>query len=198
MDIGRPLLLQTIAAPVATQLGRFILAQAVTASSLAMYGLASQVFLALQGLISMAGLTLWPLFAKQRSRGERVRPFSISALFAVCAALCGTVFSAVSGPFFALVSGNEIDVSLELLIAFTMMLTVQAALYPLGMFLMDADGARFQTIPVVTMVVANVAISMYLSHTIGVVGPVVATIVATTVCQIVPYSIHIARVLRKR
>jgi O-antigen/teichoic acid export membrane protein len=197
MDIGRPLLLQTIAAPVATQLGRFILAQTVTAASLAMYGVASQVFLALQGLISMAGLTLWPLFAKQKANGERVRPFAISAVFALGAAACAAVVCVFSGPFFALVSGGKIEVSFTLLFAFSGMLVVQAALYPLGMFLMDAEGARFQTVPVVSMVVTNVLLSVVLSHAIGVEGPIIATIVATTVCQIIPYCVHISKQLRR-
>jgi O-antigen/teichoic acid export membrane protein len=193
MDIGRPLLLQTIAAPVATQLGRFILAQTVTASSLAMYGVASQVFLALQSLISMAGLTLWPLFARQKANGERVRPFTISAVFALGAALCSLIVCALSGPFFSIITDGQIDVSLSLLIAFSGMLVVQAALYPLGMFLMDTDGARFQTVPVVAMVVINVLLSVIFSQTIGVEGPIIATIIATTMCQIVPYCVHILK-----
>jgi O-antigen/teichoic acid export membrane protein len=84
-------------------------------------------------------------------------------------------------------------VSLSLLIAFSGMLVVQAALYPLGMFLMDTDGARFQTVPVVAMVVINVLLSVIFSQTIGVEGPIIATIIATTMCQIVPYCVHILK-----
>jgi O-antigen/teichoic acid export membrane protein len=197
MDIGLPLLVQTIASPVASQLGRFILAQTVTAHQLAIYGMAAQVFFALQGVIAMAGMTLWPVFARQRANGERARPFAISAMFAGGAAVCALIVCVASGPFFALISNGEIVVPWSVLIAFSAVLIVQAALYPLGMYLMDKDGARFQTVPVLVMVIVNIGLSVILAPILGVVGPIIATAVATFTCQVVPFAIHIAGRIRR-
>jgi O-antigen/teichoic acid export membrane protein len=197
MDIGLPLLVQTIASPVASQLGRFILAQTVTAQQLAVYGMAAQVFFALQGVIAMAGMTLWPVFARQRANGERARPFAISAMFAGGAAVCAFIVCVASGPFFALISNGEVVVPWSVLIAFSAVLIVQAALYPLGMYLMDKDGARFQTVPVLVMVVVNIGLSVVLAPALGVVGPIIATAVATFTCQVVPFAIHIAGRIRR-
>ena len=197
MDIGLPLLIQTIAAPLAIQLDRVVLAQNVSAGELAMYGVAAQVFFALQSLFSTAGLTLWPTFARRMANGERVRPFSASALFAIAAAVCASIVCLVSGPFFGLLTNEQITVPWTTLLAFSAMLTVQAGLYPLGMFLMDKKGARFQTIPVLVMVTLNVSLSVLLARGIGVPGPILATVVATVVCQIVPYTFYIASRFRR-
>jgi O-antigen/teichoic acid export membrane protein len=193
MHIGLPLLVQTIAAPIALQFGRFILAQTVSAEDLAVYGVAAQVYFALQSLISMAGLTLWPMFARQRANGQRARPFAISAAFAGAAALCAAAVWLLSEPFFRLLSGGELRVPEEVLLGFSLVLVIQAALYPLGMFLMDEAGARFQTVPVLLMVTLNVSLSFFLASSIGVPGPLFATAIATLVCQVVPYTIYIKR-----
>ena len=56
---------------------------------------------------------------------------------------------AVRGPLFAFITHGVIAMSSGSLLLFGGMVTAQAALYPLGMFIMDREGLRFQVLPVV-------------------------------------------------
>jgi O-antigen/teichoic acid export membrane protein len=193
MHIGLPFLVQTVATPLATQLDRIILAQVVSAAELASYSLGSQVFIACYSLFAAAGLTLWPYFAKQRSQGIASRPFAIAGLFAALAFVLGSIIFFLGPPLFDALSAGRVAVSTPVLVAFAAVLVVQAALYPLGMYLMDPKGVRFQTIPVLLMVVSNVLLSIVLARVFGIIGPLIATAVTVSVFQLVPFAVYVSR-----
>lgn len=197
MDMGWPMLAQLLATPLSMQSQRFVLAQFVSAASLAQYAMAGQFFFALQGLVSAAGLTLWPRYAKARASGHRTTgPFIMAACFAGGVVLF-TAGMLVVGPWvFGFISGGKVEVPVEIILAFGAMVAAQAALYPLGMFMMDTAGVRFQVAPTLVMAATSVALAFLLTPSFGAVGPMLGNAAAVTVCQIVPYSLRIRRLER--
>lgn len=194
MDVGWPMLAQTVTYPIAVGTQRYILAQFGSARDVAEYGVAGQVFFALNSLVLAAGVALWPHFAKRRHQGSlSTGPFGISALFAGGIAGATAVIWLVGPWLFAFISNGELDVRPATIIAFGAMVTMTAALYPLGMFIMDKPGIRFQVIPTLAMALVSVALAVILTPALGILGPLVAVVIAIAFCQYVPYAIYIRR-----
>ena len=82
LQLAWPLLVQMVALPIAMQTGRIVLSHRGDAAELAEYNLAAQLFGVVLGGIAMAGLALWPWFARGRSEDTRHRPWRATAVFA--------------------------------------------------------------------------------------------------------------------
>jgi O-antigen/teichoic acid export membrane protein len=195
MDVGWPMFAQMLAAPLSLTLPRYILAQTASHQELAQYALAGQVFFAFQALIGAAGVTLWPAYARARAAGGVTRggPFLMSGLFTVGAAGATAVVVVVGPWFFAIVSKGEVAVGTPIVLAFGAMIVMQAALYPLGMFIMDKPGIRFQVAPALLAAASTVVLSVFAAPAWGVVGPLLSNAVSVLVIQIIPFAIYIRR-----
>lgn len=194
MDVGWPMLAQLITYPIAVATQRYVLAQTGSHTEVAEYGVTGQVFFALNGLVFAAGIALWPLFARRRHRGELTRgPFLLSLLFAASIA-AATAFVWLIGPWlFDFISNGEIDVRPTTILCFGAMVMMTAAVYPLGMFIMDKPGIRFQVIPTLSMAALSLTLSIVLAPMIGIIGPLLGTAFALLVCQYIPFLIYIRR-----
>lgn len=194
MHIGWPMLVQLISAPLSVALLRYILAQSGTTQEVAEYGAVGQVFFAINGVIAAGGLALWPLFTRSRARGTLTRgPYLISAVFAAGAAVMCALVWAVSPWLFDFITDGSLDVSSATVIAFGLMVVCQAALYPLGMFLMDEAGIRFQMIPVALMTISTIVLALSITPALGAGGPVIANAASVLVFQVIPFAVYIAR-----
>lgn len=194
MHIGWPMLVQLVSAPLSVALLRYILAQSGTTHEVAEYGAVGQVFFAINGVVAAGGLALWPLFTRGRARGTLTRgPFLIAALFAAGAAVICALVWAVSPWLFAFITDGSLQVSGETVVAFGLMVVCQAALYPLGMFLMDEAGIRFQMIPVALMTVSTIALALTITPALGAAGPVLANAASVLVFQVIPFAVYIRR-----
>lgn len=194
MDVGWPMLAQMLSAPLSITAQRYVLAQSSSPQSVAEYAAAAQVFVAVLGVISATGVALWPRFAHERAQGRLTRgPFLFSAAMAGgTAALCLLVWQARE-PLFGFTTNGTLTVGSELVLAFGAMVTLQAALYPLGMFIMDKKGIRFQVIPTLTMAVSSLGLAMLITPHVGVAGPVLSNCVCVLAAQVIPYVIYIRR-----
>jgi O-antigen/teichoic acid export membrane protein len=194
MDVGWPMFAQLLAGPLSLTLPRYILAQSASHTQLAEYALAGQVFFALQALIGAAGLTLWPAFTKARAAGRITRgPFFISAIFGG-SAIAATLIVILIGPwFFGIVSRGEVAVSVPVILSFGLMTTCQALLYPLGMFIMDRPGIRFQVVPALAMAASTVVLTILTAPTLGVVAPLLMNAVSVIAFQLIPFTVYIRR-----
>lgn len=194
MDVGWPMLAQMVTYPIAVGSQRYVLAQYGTPTDVAEYGVAGQVFFALNGLVMAAGVALWPQFARRRHRGELRRgPYLLSLLFggAVAAA---TLFVWLIGPWlFEFITRDELEVRTSTILSFGCMIMLTAAVYPLGMFIMDKPGIRFQVIPTLAMAAVSIVLSIFLTPLLGIVGPLLGVAFALIVCQVIPYVIYIHR-----
>jgi O-antigen/teichoic acid export membrane protein len=195
-DLAWPMLVQMISLPIAMQTGRILLSHQGTAVDLARYNLAAQLFGVVLAAVSTAGLALWPHFARARSQSVKASPFRASLVFTT-AGIALALLLAVLLPFLVpLVTDGEFGLGLPLVAAFVVFTIVQAAKYPVGMYMTDAAGLRAQVLPIVLMVPLNLGLAWWSIPYLGAAGPVWATAVSVLVCQVIPNALWVRRRLR--
>ena len=194
MDVGWPMLAQMLTGPLAMTAPRYILAFSASSLAIAQYGVAGQVFFALQSLVSATGVALWPRFAAQRRAGRiRGGPFLFGAVFGALLAIATLMILLVGPWLFGLIADDHVPITAGIILSFGTMVTLQAVLYPLGMFMMDAPGLRFQVLPSLLMAVSTVGLTFALVPLLGVCAPPLANAASVLLFQIVPYGVYIRR-----
>ncbi len=198
MDVAWPMLVQMLALPVAMQTDRLLLSHAAGSDTLAQYNLGSQLFALVLQTISAAGVSLWPIFAKARSSAEIRSPFPMAWLF-LAGSLAVSLVMVVAMPFIVhLVSDGAIHLPTMLVLWFVAFTCVQGAKYPLGMYMTDLAGLRFQVVPILIMVPLNLGISWALIAPWGAAGPVAGSTIAVLCCQVLPCAYYVRRDLARR
>src|SRR5690606_18311913 len=192
-----PMLVQMVSLPVAMQTGRILLSHQGTGLDLARYNLAAQLFGVVLAAVASAGLALWPHFARARSESVKASPFRASLVFTGAGIALSLVLTALLPVVVPLVTDGEFGLGLPLVAAFVVFTVVQAAKYPVGMYMTDAAGLRAQVLPVVLMVPLNLALTWWLIPHLGAAGPVWATAASVLVCQVVPNALWVRRRLRQ-
>jgi O-antigen/teichoic acid export membrane protein len=194
-DVAWPMLMLMTLLPIANQSDRLVLSHVSDSGNLATYNLAAQMFLPVWQVTTAGGIALWSTFARARADGDRTKhsPIPLAAGFASAAFVVCMVISALSPWLVRLASGGQIDVPPSLLLAFSAVMVCQAANYPLGMYMTDAPGLRYQAIRVVFMLPINVGISLVLAARYGAVGPVVGTATGVFLFQVVPNWMYVRR-----
>lgn len=186
LDVAWPMLVQMVALPIAMQTDRLVLSHVAGSDELARYNLGAQIYLPVWQVASAAGVALWPVFARARARGEAaVSPMRMSVAFGGIAAGACLLLAVASPVLVRLASDDRIDLSPGLILAFSAFMVVQAAKYPLGMYMTDARGLRYQAVMIVVMVPANLGISVVLAGELGAVGPVIGSLVGVLTLQLV-------------
>lgn len=193
-----PMLVQMIILPVATQMDRILLSNFAGSDDLAQYNLGSQLFgIALQ-TISAAGLALWPIYAKARSSDHIRSPLRPSAMFMVGGLVIAVIMALLSPLLVRFVSSGQLHLGLSLVLAFVVLVSVQAAKYPLGMYMTDERGLRFQVIPIMILLPLNIGLSIVLIRWIGAAGPVWAGATSALLCQVLPNLWYVTKDLNRR
>lgn len=194
MDVGWPMLAQMLSAPLSITSQRYVLAQSASAEEIAEYTAAAQVYFSLLGVVTAAGVALWPHFARQRAAGTLTTgPYKVSLLFGAFAACGLTLLYLVREPLFTFTTNHKITVHNSTAAAFSLMLLFQTCLYPLGMFIMDKPGIKFQVVPTIVMAVGSLILSVVITPSMGVSGPILSNALAVLFAQLIPYSIYIHR-----
>lgn len=194
MDVGWPMLVQLLSYPVAVSTQRYVLAQSGTHLEQAEFTAANQVFNALVMLISAAGVPLWPMYAKRRSEGALTRgPWPLSLMFAGGIVLAVAAVWVVGPWLFGFASHGEFEVHTATILWFGATVVCQALLYPLGMFIMDKAGMRFQMVPTALMALTSFGLAVLLTPSFGIPGLLAANVIAVVCCQIVPFALYIHR-----
>lgn len=194
-----PMLVQMIALPLAMQSDRLVLSHLGTLEQLTEYSLAAQMFNPIFSVVAAGGLSLWPVFARARAAGTDTpfSPATMSLAFAGLALLAVTVMAFASGLLADLASGGRITISLPVLVAYGVLIVVQSAKYPCGMYLTDASGLRFQAWFILLLLPINLGLTVLLTPVLGTIGPLIGSIVAVTTCQLVPNLVEVRRRQRR-
>ncbi|MEZ0490671.1 lipopolysaccharide biosynthesis protein [Kineococcus sp. TBRC 1896] len=198
LGVAGPWLVLTLALPVAMQTDRLLLSHLSTPTELAEYGLGFSLFSLLSQTVTAAGVALWPVFARARSAGRVRSPARMAVAFGAGAALAALVLVLLLPWVVPVVSGGAVRLDGWLTGAFAALVVVQAANYPLGMYMTDAAGLRFQILPVLVMVPLNLGLSWWLTLHVGAGGPVAGSAVAVALCQFAPGVFFVRRDLRRR
>ena len=200
LDVAWPMLIQMIALPIAMQTDRLILSHVSDLKNLAEYNLASQMYLPVWQIVSSAGVALWPIFARARAGGGRsgVSPLRMSIAFGGAAAgVCALI--SVLAPWLAdRASGGRIHIGLGLIVSFSIFMVLQATKYPLGMYMTDARGLRYQAGMILLLLPINLGLSWYLAVRIGAAGPVIGSAVGVFGCQVLANWVYVRRQLGAR
>jgi O-antigen/teichoic acid export membrane protein len=202
LDVAWPMLLMTIALPLAMQTDRIILSHVSDVENLSKYNLASQMYTPVWQVVSAAGIALWPIFARARARSNEdepaMSPMPMSLAFGAAAALACVAISLAAPWLSARASGGTIHLDLRLVLAFSILMVLQATKYPLGMYMTDARGLRYQAAMVVVMLPLNVGLSWVLGIHLGAPGPVIGSVVGVLLCQVLANWAYVRRELRRR
>jgi O-antigen/teichoic acid export membrane protein len=196
LDVAWPMLVQMISLPIAMQTGRILLSHQGTPLDLARYNLAAQLFGVVLAAVSTAGLALWPHFARARSQSVKASPFRASLVFTAAGVVLALLLAVLLPFLVPLVTDGAFALGLPLVAAFVVFTVVQAAKYPVGMYMTDAAGLRAQVLPIVLMVPLNLGLTWWSIPHLGAAGPVWATAVSVLVCQVVPNAVWVRRRLR--
>jgi O-antigen/teichoic acid export membrane protein len=196
-DVAWPMLIQMIALPIAMQSDRLVLSHLTDSRELGRYNLAAQMFLPIWQITSAAGVALWPVFARARSSAEKApSPVALSVGFGALASIAALSIAIVS-PFLAdVASGGQIEIPIELVVVFAALMVLQAAKYPLGMYLTDAAGLRYQAKMILLMLPVNLGLSLALASRFGAVGPVVGSFFGVGVFQLTANLLYVRRRIR--
>jgi O-antigen/teichoic acid export membrane protein len=193
-----PMLVQMIALPLAMQTSRLLLSHLSTGDELAQFNLASQLFGVILQTIAAAGIALWPLYAKARARSVVESPLRPSLWFLAGGLVLGGALAVVSPWVVEFVTDGSFTLDLWLVLGFVVFVGLQATKYPLGMYMTDARGLRFQVLPIVIMVPVNLGLSWWLITLLGASGAIIASAISVAVCQVIPNFWYVRRDLARR
>lgn len=198
-DVAWPMLIQMVAVPIATASDRVVLSHLGTLSDLTEYSLAAQMFTPLLVVVSTAGMSLWPVFARARSSGiaSPLSPRVMSWGFAGLALVASVIMASMSGLLSQLASGGAIAVGWPVLLAFSVFIIVDAAKHPFGMYLTDASGLRFQAFFALLLLPMNLGLTILLTPSLGATGPLIGSIVGVVTCQLVPNILLVRKRTRR-
>lgn len=193
MDVAWPLLVQMVAVPLAMQTDRLVLSHRAGDGVLAEYSLAAQMFIPVWAVVSAGGIALWPVFARARAAGTPASPVPMALAFGACAAALSLAVAVASPLLARLASGGEITLGVPVVVAFAVLMLLQAVKYPLGMYLTDAPGLRYQALMIVIMLPVNVGLSWYLTGPLGAAGPVVGSVVGVALFEVLANLVQVRR-----
>lgn len=184
-DTAWPLLVQMVTLPLAMQSGRVVLSHLGTLDDLTEYSLAWQMFNPIWAVAVAAGMSLWPIFARSRSLGQGApSPFTLAVGFGAVAAVGCIAIWAASDFLSELASGGVIQLSTPMLLCFSLLMIVQAAKNPLGMYLTDSPGLRFQAYMSVGVLLVTITISVMITLRVGAIGPVIGSLAGVMIFQL--------------
>ena len=198
LDTAGPQLVQSLVLPIAFQTDRILLSHLGHSQALAQYNLASSLFGLLTQTVMVAGVAMWPQFARVRAAGRVESPFRPMAVFSGVALGLGAVMGLLAPWAARVLSDGAIALPAMLVAAYAAYVAVEAAKQPLGMYMTDPRGLRFQMLPVLVLVPMNFVISWALIAPMGAAGPIMGSLIAVVICQILPYSWWVRRDLDRR
>ncbi len=184
-----PAFLVSALLPLAVQSDRLVLSHFSTTRALAEYSLGAQIFTPIAAVVAAAGQSLWPRFAEARARGERPHLIALVGSFGAVAAVASALLAVCAPVIVDYVAGGQIKLGGLTLLAFCLVNVAVAVQYPLGIWLTDPAGLRFQAFMVALALPVNVGLSIALAKPAGAAGPVLATAAAILALQGVPYAI---------
>ncbi len=185
----------------AFQTDALILAHVVGVRAVAEWGVASRVFLIIPTVIGFFVLPLWPAYGEAIATGDHQwvrRTFRGSLVGSLSAAALGAaVLAPLCRPLIRQFVGAAVVPSWPLIVAFVLYVLVMAVSAPLAMYMNGSHILRFQVVTSLAMAVTNVPLSIVLAGRYGVSGPVLGTVIAQTICTLLPCAFYLPRHVRR-
>jgi O-antigen/teichoic acid export membrane protein len=183
-------LLITCGTALAMQTHRLLLSHLSDVGQLAQYALAAQFYAPVWGVVSTAGLALWPMFRQRAAQDPGADRGRLLDRYVLAFLGLGIVFATgylVLSPVFAdLLSDGTVTLETPLRWAFAALILVQCAQVPSGMALFGPRGLRIQAGLVLGMAALNLGLSWAMTPALGATAPVLGTVLSTLAVQLVP------------
>ncbi|MDQ1583765.1 MAG: hypothetical protein QOF36_1819 [Microbacteriaceae bacterium] len=196
--VAWPMLVQMIALPISMQTDRLLLSHLTHGTELAQYNLASQLFgLELQ-TIAAAGITFWPIYARARAERRIESPLRPTLWFTLGGLGLGLALAAVTPWLAGFISTGKLVLDPWLIGGFVAFVALQAAKYPIGMYMTDQRGLTFQVWPILVSVPLNLGLSWWLIGVVGAGGPIIGSAISVALCQVIPNLWYVNRDLGAR
>jgi len=198
--IGVLFLVLTIAVAIAYQTDTLIVSGVLGAGSAAVFAVSLRMFSWISGAVSVSSRQLWPAMAEALTRQDlhwvRSRFLGVLrwSLLVSAAASLGLVI--LGRPLVRVWVGPSLVPPVSLLVAFAVWTVYGAAMTQCSALLNAAEVVRAQVWMASSMAVANIALSLWLTTKVGLVGPLWGSLAAHVVFAGVPTVILVRRVLR--
>jgi O-antigen/teichoic acid export membrane protein len=190
-QLSGPVLISTLATPIALQSDRIVLSHVSTQQAVAQYSVLIQIIAPALALIAASAQPLWPIFARARAGGGKAPGLGRTVLLFCCAAAAvGVALALVANPVAELIGGPQMRLGILLPITGAMAVVTSAATYPVSMNLMDPAGARFVAIMTVIALPLNIALSIWLGTELGAPGPLLGSVIVGLLVQTFPGMIY--------
>jgi O-antigen/teichoic acid export membrane protein len=185
--LSGPVLLITLATPLALQSDRIVLSHVSTTQAVADYSVAMQVFAPALALIAASAQPLWPIYTAARADGKRGPKLGRTlVMFCGAAAVLGTLLALIANPIAAIVGGSQLHLGVILPVVGALGVMTAAASYPVAMNLMDPIGIRLITVLTVTALPLNIGLSVIFGARWGAPGPLFASVLVGIFVQTIP------------
>jgi O-antigen/teichoic acid export membrane protein len=190
------------AGAVAYQTDALVISHLLGPEEVTPYNLALRLFLIPGLAVSFLVAPLWPAFSDAFARRDKAwaqrtlrRAITWGAWVNVPGALLLILFGQQLVDLW--VGDGEVQLPWLLLVAFGIWTALNAISGPIAMLFNGAHVVGFQVICAVAMAVSNIALSIGLTHWLGVAGPVLGSVLAQTVCITIPSLVYLARMWRR-
>lgn len=187
-----PMLAILLMAPLGSNLDRLVLSHQSSASQLALYALAVQLFQPVLSVVGVLQQPIWADFAARRASrslmsNRHLR--SLTVLLSLGGLAVGGLMMMLVPLVSGIVSGQQIVVSWGLASLLALSLAVTVAYVPSSSFLTTDDGLRRQVGIVAVALVANLALTVLLTPRLGATGPVIGTVCGGTIALIATLAV---------
>lgn len=186
---------------IAYTLDAIVVASILGASAAAVFSIAARMFGLVGGTLNLAGQQMWPAMGEAIARGEmawvRTR-FRHSILTAAAASTLSSVTLVVFGPTLArLWVGGELVPPLSLFMAFGIWTIYQTVIVQYSLMLLVAEKIRLLAGLGLVVAAVNLVVSIIMTRQLGLVGPIVGSLIAGCSIQLVPMIVLTRRFMRQ-
>ncbi len=188
-----PAVLVSIALPLTFQSGRIVLAWSAPLADVAAYAAGMTLYLPALSVVQAASVSLWADFARARSNGAPAGALYGRSLAVSCGiGAAAGLGVALAGPWVVrYIISPDISIPPLLFPLLGLLLFVQSAQLPAGMYLTSPRGLWFQAWTAIAMAAVFLPSAWYLADMYGSSGVVAATASAVALVQFVPCMLRV-------
>jgi O-antigen/teichoic acid export membrane protein len=200
LRLGLLFFILQLAYVVAYQTDYIVIGQILGPSAVTTYAIPMKLFMTIPMLLGFGLLPLWPAYREALTRRDLpwvrrtlVRSLEVTAAVSIPLSLILVVFGR---PLIEAWVGDEVVPTTGLLVALGLWMVVYSVSVAIAMFLNGANVIGFQAGLAIAMMVTNLALSILLTHLIGVSGPAWGSTIALVTCVLLPCTWYLRRLLR--
>jgi O-antigen/teichoic acid export membrane protein len=183
-SVARAMMVVSLACSLTYQTDRIVISHMLGTVAVARYSATASLQGLGIGLVTSAGMALWPKFSQRRREGRTgLTGLGRTTLwFAAGVAPMAALLVLLVPWATALMTHGQATAGRGLAVAFALLLFLIATHLPSGMLLTDAFGFRVQAWGHALMALTSIALSIVLCARVGVAGPVLASSIAFVTC----------------